>query len=304
LKLLLPLVLAGCSYARFPLFNPYGSVANTQWRYTILDVVVMMLIIGPVTLFAIVLLWRYRQTRRAAYDPNWSHSMPLELAMWGIPILVVTYLGWASYHSTLLVNPYGPKALNMNDPANPPLDVQVITTDWQWIFIYPQYGIATIDDLPIPAGRPIRLALTSTSVTNDFFIPQVAPMIDVMPGMRTMDAFEVDHPAQFVGYSADFSGEGFSWMQFQARVMAPADFAHWVAQTTASPSALTYPVFQKIAQPTVNVGAKPSYFSHVDPGLFQHVYDDARSGVVYAIRGNYQISVSQVDYTQGKNATQ
>lgn len=302
LPVLIPsLLLSGCSTAGFPLFHPEGAIGRVQWRYTLIDVAVMMLVILPVTLLAVVFLWRYRKSRNAAYDPSWSHSMPLELTMWGVPIVIVAFLGWASYRSTMLVNPFGPTALKMDNPANPPLQVDVITTDWQWFFIYPQYGIATIDDLPVPAGRPVRLYLTSTSVTNDFFIPQVAPMIDVMPGMRTMDAFQVDHPGNFEGYSADFSGEGFSWMQFSTRVMTPADFDKWAAQTAASPDQLSYAAFTKLAEPTVNVGAKPSYFSHVDPDLFMRAYDDARNGKVYAVRQDYKISTSSVDYTQGDN---
>jgi cytochrome o ubiquinol oxidase subunit 2 len=263
----------------------------------------MMLIILPVTLLAIVFLWRYRKSRNAEYDPSWSHSMGLELLMWGVPIIIVAFLGFESYRSTLLVNPFGPTAINLNDPANPALQVDVITTDWQWVFVYPQYGIATIDDLPVPAGRPVKLFLTSTSVTNDFFIPGVAPMIDVMPGMRTADAFKVDDPGNFQGYSADFSGEGFSWMQFSARVLAPADFDKWVALTTASTNQLSYAAFTKLAVPTVNVGAKPEYFSHVEPDLFQRVYTAAQNGTVYAVPEGYEIKTTPIDYTQGSNAT-
>jgi cytochrome o ubiquinol oxidase subunit 2 len=296
-------LLSGCSTVSFPLFHPQGPVAQAQWLYTLVDVGVMLLIILPVILLAIVFMFRYRQSRNAHYDPTWSHSMGLELAMWGIPIVIVGFLGFVSYRSTLLVNPFNPTAINMSDAANPPLQVDVITTDWQWVFIYPQYGIATVDDLPVPAGRPVKLFLTSTSVTNDFFIPAVAPMIDVMPGMRTADGFQVDHPGNYEGFSADFSGEGFSWMQFSTRVMPPADFASWAARTAASPNRLSYAAFQKLAEPTVNVGAKPEYFSHVDADLFQHAYSDAQKGVVYAVTQDYKIATVPIDYTQGKNAT-
>ncbi len=304
LLLILPAVLlSGCSTAVFPLFHPSGAVGQAQLRYTIIDFAVMMLIILPVTVLAIVFMFRYRASRNADYDPTWSHSMPLELTMWGVPIIIVAFLGYESYRSTLLVNPFGPAALNMRDTANPPLQIDVITTDWQWVFVYPQYGIATIDDLPVPAGRPVKLYLTSTSVTNDFFIPSVAPMIDVMPGMRTADAFKVDHPGSFEGYSADFSGEGFSWMQFSARVLAPADFTAWTQQTAAAPAKLSYTLFQKLAEPTVNVGARPAYFSHVDPDLFRRVYTAAQNGTVYAVPEDYKIATTPIDYTQGKNAT-
>jgi cytochrome o ubiquinol oxidase subunit 2 len=297
------LLLSGCSTANYRLFHPEGAVAAVQWHFTVVVVGVMLLIILPVTVLIGVFVWRYRKGRNARYDPSWSHSMGLELAMWGVPFLTVIFLGYESYHSTMLVNPYNPMAIAYTDPANPPLQVDVVTTDWQWVFIYPQYGIATVDDLVVPAGRPIKLWLTSTSVTNDFVVPQVAPMIDVMPGMRTMDGFQVDRPGRFEGFSADFSGVGFSWMQFSTRILAKPDFDQWVATTQAAPSQLSYAAFTRLAVPMVNVGAKPAYFSHVDPGLFMRVYTDARNGKIYQIPQNITISTSAFDYTQGKNGT-
>jgi cytochrome o ubiquinol oxidase subunit 2 len=301
LSLLTLLALSGCSAGSFRLFNPAGPVAAAEWRFTLIDVGVMALIIIPVTVMIAVFVWRYRKTANAAYDPSWSHSLTLELVMWGVPFLVVILLGYYSYKSTMLVNPYGPGALTLNDPANQPLDVDVVSTDWQWVFIYPAEHIATIDDLVVPAGRPIRFRLTSTSVTNDFYIPQIAPMIDVMPGMRTADAFQVNRPGIYEGFSADFSGAGFSWMQFSTRIVAPADFAHWVAQTQAAPNHLSYTQFTKIAHPTVNVDAKPAYFSNVQDGLFDSIYTAAQHGVVYPVPPDIKIPGAAPEHTQGTN---
>jgi len=296
-------LLSGCSADTFRLFNPVGAVGSVEWRFTVIDVGVMLLIILPTTVMIAVFVWRYRKSRNAEYDPSWSHSLGLELMMWGIPFLTVIFLGYASYRSTMLVNPYNPAAINYTDPANPPLQVDVVTTDWQWVFIYPSLGIATVDDLVVPAGRPIKFWLTSTSVTNDFYIPEVAPMIDVMPGMRTMDGFQVNHPGHYEGFSADFSGAGFSWMQFSTRILAKPDFDKWVAATQGSPNQLSYAAFTKLAEPTVNVGAKPAYFSHADAGLLMQVYNAARAGTVYAIPEQLNIVTSPVDYTQVKNGT-
>jgi len=297
------LSLSGCASAGYRLFNPVGPVAFAEWRFTILDVAVMLLIILPVTVMIAVFIWRYRKSRNADYDPTWSHSLGLELLMWGVPFVMVIFLGYNSYKSTMLVNPYGPGALNLANPADEPLQVDVVTTDWQWFFIYPQQGIATIDDLVVPEGRPIRLRLTSTSVTNDFYIPEVAPMIDVMPGMRTMDAFQVNHPGNFEGFSADFSGDGFSWMQFSTRILPQADFDKWVTKTQSAPNQLSYMAFTKLAVPTVNVGAKPAYFTHVPADLFDSVYTAAQQGVVYPVVGEINIPAGTSDYTQGQNGT-
>jgi cytochrome o ubiquinol oxidase subunit 2 len=285
------LFLSGCSTVQYRLFHPADSIANVEWHYTIIDVAVMLLIILPITFMIALFLWRYRKSRNAAYDPNWSHSLSLELLMWGVPLIIVVVLGYYSYQSAMLVNPYRPTVLAKSAAADAPLQVDVVTTDWQWLFIYPQQGIATIDDLVVPQGRVVDLRLTSASVVNDFFIPQVAPMIDVMPGMRTKDAFAVNRVGNYEGYSADFSGEGFSWMQFSTRIVAPSDFAAWVSQTQASPHKLDYAQFRQLARPTVNVGAKPAYFSGVDPDLFEEVYHAALQGVVYPVPAELPIPV-------------
>jgi cytochrome o ubiquinol oxidase subunit 2 len=294
------LPLAGCSTASYRLFHPQGPVAWAQLRFMALDVAVMMFLILPVTVMIAVFAWRYRKSANAKYDPNWSHSLELEMVMWGVPFLTVIFLGFFSYKSTLLVNPYGPAALDtaMAVAQPGPLQVDVITTDWQWVFVYPEYGIATVDDLVVPAGRVVQLRLTSTSVTNDFFIPQVAPMIDVMPGMRTKDAFQINHTGQYEGFSADFSGAGFSWMQFSTRVVSAGDFAGWVAKVQAAPDQLSYLRFTKLAKPTINIGAKPAYFSHVEPNLFDDVYTAAQQGVVYPVPADIAMPPPGKDYTQ------
>jgi cytochrome o ubiquinol oxidase subunit II len=291
LPFLSALFLSGCSTVQYRLFHPADSIASVEWHYTIVDVAVMLLIILPITFMIALFLWRYRKSRHAAYDPNWSHSLGLELLMWGMPLIIVAVLGYYSYQSAMLVNPYAPAVLAQAADAQAPLQVDVVTTDWQWLFIYPQQGIATIDDLVVPQGRVVDLRLTSASVVNDFFIPQVAPMIDVMPGMRTKDAFEVNRVGTYEGYSADFSGAGFSWMEFSTRIVSRSDFAAWVTRTQAAPQRLNYARFRQLARPTVNVGAKPAYFSGVKADLFDQVYDAALQGVVYPVPADLPIPV-------------
>jgi cytochrome o ubiquinol oxidase subunit 2 len=271
--------LCSCSTSQVLLFHPVGAVAGAEWRFTLIDVGIMCLLI-VVAVMTGVFVWRYRRSAGATYDPNFTHSVTLEVFMWGVPLALVCLLGFCSFESTFLVNPGEPTSLKSGGDV---LKVDVITTDWQWVFVYPDQRIATIDTLVVPAGRRVQLRLTSTSVTNDFYIPQVAPMIDVMPGMRTGDAFTVNRPADFEGFSADFSGAGFSWMQFSTRVVPPAQFAAWVTKTQAAPAALSYAAFTKIAHPTFNLGAKPAYFSNADPDLFDEVVTAAQNGTIYPV---------------------
>jgi cytochrome o ubiquinol oxidase subunit 2 len=295
------LALSGCG-AGFRLFHPVGPVATTEWNTTLLSTGIMLLIIAPVTVLIFVFCWQYRKERNAKYDPHWSHSLPLELLMWGVPFLMVVALGVISYQTTMLVNPADPKALAQPPGAagDPPLEVDVITTDWQWLFIYPAQHIATIDQLEVPAGREVRLRMTSATVTNDFYIPQVAPMMDVMPGMRTLDAFTVGKPGNYEGFSANFSGAGFSWMQFMTNIVPPAEFAAWVAKTQASPTRLDFNSFQKLAKPTINVDTKPSYFSQVSGKLWDQVYASIQNGKVYPVPEDLESKAPQPVPPQGK----
>jgi cytochrome o ubiquinol oxidase subunit 2 len=305
-------ILPGCA-SSYAMFHPVGPVATSEFHFLLISTGVMMIIIVPTTVMTCLFAIRYRKSANAAYDPSFSHSLLLELAMWGVPLMIVLALAYCTYRSVFLVNPAAPEALGSPPAQNAlgsgvkgaagapaPFEVDVITTDWQWIFVYPKQGIATIDDLVIPAGQNVQLQLTSVSVTNDIYIPGALPMIDVMPGMRTLDSFRVDKTAGMEGFSADFSGDGFSWMQFSTRIMSPADFANWVKQTQAAPDHLTYARFQQVARPTINEGAKPHYFSGVPADLFTTVYNATRAGVDYPVPEDVQTKAPFPSPTTGK----
>ena len=166
--------------------------------------------------------WRYRKGANAIHDPEWSHNTVLELLVWGVPFVVVAGLGYYSVKTIYAVNPYDPGLLQKQASADPQsvLNVDVITTDWQWVFVYPEQHIATIDELVVPQGSVVRMRLTSTSVSNDIYIPQLAPMIAVMPGMLTKDSFDAPVLGSYTGFAADFSGAGFSWMQFDTKIVS------------------------------------------------------------------------------------
>lgn len=318
------LLLAGCVPASYTLFHPNGAVANLELQSTILDVAVMLVIILPIAVLICVFMWRYRKSAHAAYDPHWSHSLTLEILVWAVPFVTVCALAVVSYETTLEVNPYAPTILgnvggapgkssmamaasqsmpgmampagmvmaSPNDSAAGPLQIDVITTDWQWFFIYPQLHIATIDDLVVPQGRDVKLRMTSATVVNDFFVPELAPMMDVMPGMQTADMFRGKNTGTYEGFSADFSGAGFAWMQFKTRVVTPHEFDGWVSHVQASPDHLSDATFERLAQTTINIGAKPSYFSAVQTGLFTHLFAEVRQGKVYPVPENLTETMS------------
>lgn len=279
----LPLLLSSCSFRQLWVLNPKGPVAATDLHFMIIDVVAVLFVVIPTTLALMWFMWRYRKGNgKARYDPTWSHSLPIEIFGWGIPLLIVGLLAYFSNEGTHAVDPYNPRVLKSADAApKDAVNIDVITTDWQWLFIYPKQHIATVDELVVPIHTPVHFRLTSATVVNDFFIPQLVGMIDVMPGMRTKQTLMANQPGVYDGYSADFSGAGFSWMQFKTKVVSHADFSRWIRQVQASSRRLTDAGFNILARPTINVGAKPAYFSNVQSGMFEYVIKEIMMGKTF-----------------------
>ena len=261
-------------------------MARAEYHYTLALVGVMLVIILPTLVMTILFPLRYHHSRKATYRPDWHFSLAIEILAWGVPLVIVTVLCFLTVSGVYALDPWGPGALAKADAATsePAINVQVIATDWQWVFIYPDEKIATIDELVVPAGRRVNLKMTATSNMDGFYIPAVAPMVDAMPAMQTQDAFIIDNPGHFTGFSTDFSGAGFSWMEFSTRSVSNADYASWVKNIQATGAPLDYATFDKtIAPAKVNYGAKPSYYTLTDPGLFGQVISAAMMGKTYPV---------------------
>ena len=281
--------LAGCVphhiAQNFWLLDPKGVISSTQLHFMKLDVAVMLFIIIPTAILIVWAMWRYRRTGgKGRYTPTWDHSNAVEAVVWGIPILTVAVLSYYSIKAIYEVNPYNPTVITRATQKLPkvtPLLVDVISTDWQWLFVYPKQHIATVDKLVIPANTPVYFRLTSATVVNDFYIPQLVGMIDVMPGMRVKQALMTSHLGTYQGFSANYSGAGFAWMTFRTQSVSTQDFHKWVQGVQKSSQHLTYSDFNKVAKPTLNVNSKAAYFSDVQPGLFDHVIAEVMNGKVY-----------------------
>lgn len=284
LAVLTPLMLAGCSVQDLRLLFPAGPMAAVEFHYTWLMVVTMLIVIVPTLLMTIIFPIFYHHSFTRKYTPNWDFSATVEVLAWGIPLVIVGVLSYLTIAAVNALDPWNPPALAGLGGTEAPINVQVIATDWQWVFVYPDQKIATIDELVVPAGRRVNLVMTATSNMDGFYIPQVAPMVDAMPAMQTKNAFIIDKPGSFTGFSTDYSGAGFAWMQFETKAVSDADFATWVARVQASPNALDYALFNaRIAPPQVNYGAKISEFTLADPKLYDEVIAAAYMGKLYPV---------------------
>src|SRR3569623_311173 len=252
LPLLSLMLLAGCNTV---VMSPSGDIAAQQSRLIVVSTVLMLLIIVPVIILTVLFAWRYRKNNTAAiYEPDWEHSTKLELVIWGAPLLIIIALGLLTWISTHLLDPYRP--LQRIDAGRPvpigakPLEVQVVALDWKWLFIYPEQGIATVNELVTPVDVPVRFKITASSVMNSFYIPALAGQIYAMPGMETTLNAVLNKPGEYEGFSANYSGAGFSHMRFKYRGVSDAEFAQWVNQTKAGGGALNRTDYLALEKPS------------------------------------------------------
>lgn len=272
---LLPLaaLLAACDRS---VLDPAGDIALQQRDIIYISTALMLLIIIPVIALIIVFAWRYRHTNKeATYDPNFDHSTALELVIWSAPLLIIICLGALTWWSTHLLDPFRPldrvAAGRPVDPKVKPLVVQVVALDWKWLFIYPEQGIATVNELALPVDRPVRFDLTSTNMMNTFYAPTLAGMIYVMPGMRSTLHAVINRPGEFKGMSANYSGEGFSHMRFKLYGVDNRGFDAWAGRVKASGQALDTTRYLALEKPSERVPAM--YFARVDGTLFDRIYN-------------------------------
>ncbi|TPE65061.1 ubiquinol oxidase subunit II [Sandaracinobacter neustonicus] len=269
--LLLTPLLSACDMI---VLNPAGDVAQQQGDLVVISTLLMLLIIVPVMALTIFFAWKYRaDNKEARYEPEWSHSTQLELAIWGAPLLIIICLGALTWVGTHLLDPYRPLARTA--PGQPvaadvrPLEVQVVALDWKWLFIYPEQGIATVNELVAPVDRPIRFRISSSSVMNSFYVPALAGQIYAMPAMETKLHAVFNRPGNFRGFSANYSGAGFSGMRFDARGLSNADFDSWVETVRGTAVTLDRAAYLKLEQPSENVPV--THFGQVERGLFDAV---------------------------------
>jgi cytochrome o ubiquinol oxidase subunit II len=255
-------LLAGCYLA---LFDPSGNIGVQERHLIVIALAVMLAVVIPVIALTLFFFWRYRETnKRATYAPTWAHSTAIEVVVWGIPCVIVLFLGVLIWRTTHSLDPYRPL-----DSKTPPVTVQVVAMNWKWLFIYPDYGIATVNQLVVPANTPINFQLTADSIMNSFFIPRLGSQVYAMAGMETQLHLTADQPGIYHGMSSAFSGPGFSDMHFDVKATSDQDFRAWVASTQHGTGTLTHDGYVVLAHPSTNDA--PAAYAHVDKGLFLQV---------------------------------
>lgn len=256
------LALAGCDGG---VLDPKGQVGVDEKNLIIISTLLMLLVVIPVIVMTLYFAWKYREGREhEIYAPKWAHSGKIEAAVWLVPVVIVLILGVITWRSTHSLDPYKPL-----EHEREPLTVEVVSLNWKWLFIYPEQGIAAMNELVIPTDRPVNFKITSESTMNSFFIPQLGSQIYSMAGMETKLHLIANEPGTFEGFSANYSGEGFSGMHFETRAVDEAEFERWASDMKRGHGTLDSARYAQLAEPSENHPVE--YFSAVSDGLFHQI---------------------------------
>lgn len=259
------LLLGGCDVLKLGVVNHAGPVAASQWHLYVIVGAVLVFVAGPVLLLTPIMAWHYRlSNKNSAFKPTWNFSWPIEALIWLPPAGIVVGLGIVLWTYTHQLDPY--RRLRSALPA---LEVQAVALDWKWVFLYPDEGIATVNELDIPVGRPIHIRLTSGTVMQSLMVPQLAGQIYAMAGMTTQLNLAASRSGIFRGENTQFNGAGFQEQKFNVVARQAADYGQWLIDVRASRKPLDYSHYARLAARSVIT--KPLFFSSMPPDLFTRI---------------------------------
>jgi len=252
--------------------DPQGPIASAERLLLINSTSIMLVVVIPVIVATLAFAGWYRASNtHATRSLDESYEGRVEFVTWSIPALTVILLGGVIWIGSHQLDPRAPIP-----GKSDPLRVDVVALDWKWLFIYPDHGVATVNQLVIPTGTPVEFRLTSATVMNSFFVPQLGSQIYAMGGMITHLHLLADRPGEFPGFSAMFSGDGFSDMRFIAKAVPAGDFNAWLAQARSTGSGLDDASYAELAKPSKAVS--PATYRSVDPKLFERILDQTTAG--------------------------
>jgi cytochrome o ubiquinol oxidase subunit II len=254
--------LGGCTGG---VLDPKGPISLAERQILFNATGIMLAIVIPTMLATLgVAFWFRASNERAHYQPNFKYSGRIELLVWSIPLMTVLLVGTVAWIGAYDLDPPKPIGSSVK-----PVKIEVVSLDWKWLFVYPEQGIASVNQLTIPVGRPVSFELTSSGVMNSFFVPQLAGQIYTMAGMVTHLNLQADHSGTYRGMSANFSGDGFADMHFNVDVVPPEKFTDWVASTHSAGPVLDTQAYADLVKPSKAVA--PFSYRSVSPGLFARI---------------------------------
>jgi len=262
------MLLGGCN---MEILSPKGDIGMQERTLLFTATGLMLLVVIPVLFMIVSFAWKYRASNtKADYQPKWAHSTAIEIVVWTVPCIIVAILAVITWRSTHALDPYKPLV-----SEHKPVTIEVVSLDWKWLFIYPEYDIATVNEIAFPVDVPVNFRITSASVMNSFFIPQLGSQIYSMAGMETKLHLNAREPGTYAGISANYSGAGFSGMRFKAIATSQEGFDNWVKEAKASPTTLTPEAYQELTKRSErNPVVK---YASVPPSMFEFILGSTMS---------------------------
>lgn len=250
----------------FSLLNPAGTVALDERALMFHATLLMLIVVVPVFILAFAIAYRYRAgNKRAVYTPDWEHSKMEELIWWAIPIEIILVLGALTFSSTHQLDPYKPLA---NASSEAPMVIEAVALNWKWLFIYPELGVASVNELALPVNRQVKFKITSDAPMNSFWIPKLGGQMYAMSGMVTTLHLDATEVGSYEGRSANYSGEKFAEMKFTALAVTQNDFNAWVSKAEASEHVLNHETYQELRAPDTS---PVLLYSFVDASMFEKI---------------------------------
>lgn len=232
--------------AHFDVLQPAGAVAKSEKSLLIFAFSTMMIVVIPVLVMLTTFAWKYRANndKKADYRPEWSEHKLLEAMWWGIPIIIILVLGATAWITSHTLDPY-----RKLDSKASPVNVQVVALQWKWLFIYPDLGVASVNQLPVPVNTPIHFTISADAPMSAFWVPALGTQIYAMNGMSSQLNLIADHTGTFPGYNTNINGEGYAKMKLNVYAKTEKDFSSWVASARKSPNMMDEQMLQKISEP-------------------------------------------------------
>lgn len=251
-----------------PVLDTKGVIGNAQRETLYIAVAVMSIVVVPVFILVGFISWRYRDTkkRKAGYSPEWASNKWLETIWWGVPILIIIVLSIITWQTSHSLDPYRPLQSDKR-----PIKVQVVSLQWKWLFIYPEEGVATVGEMALPINTPVEFTITSDAPMNSFWIPQLGGQIYAMSGMSTKLHLDANEPGDYMGVSANLSGEGHSDMKFVAKARSDQQYREWLDGVRGSSTVLDTNTYESLRLPSKV--SYPKYYKLASADLYETIIE-------------------------------
>lgn len=211
-------------------FDPHSPFARSIYGLSIFVLIAMFVILALVAVLVLFASWHFRAKGAAsAPRPNFG-NVKLEIAYTIAPLMLL---------GVILI--FTVRTMQSSDPpVSRSDDITIVGHQWWWEVRYPKSGVVTANEIHIPIHKNLLFGFQSADVIHDFWVPQLARKIDIIPGAYNHIWLSADEPGTYLGACAEFCGLEHAWMRIRVIAQTPEEFAQWVqSQQRIPPSPLT-----------------------------------------------------------------